>query len=204
MNRCFCLMLVAVVLPAFVGCGDSETQPTSSTGSSSGVSQMQSSTPVTASGNPSSITQVVKDFWEAVRTGKDANALLTPAAQKCIADNDYEFAPPASENARYKIGKAELIEADKAIVESVWTDVDGDGKAQDNFITVALKLVGGNWRVSGMAADMGPDQPPFVMNLEDPAEFYGPQTVSSPKESTQPSSEGRQTATNPFEQPAVR
>jgi len=142
------------------------------------------------------VTQVVKEFWDAVRNGQDSFALLTPAAQKCIVDNGFKFSPPASEGARYQIGDAELIEADKAIVESIWTDIDADGQPHDNNITVALKRVDGKWRVSGMAADLGPDEPPFVMNLEDPAEFYGPPSPGTASTIRQ--------ASDPFQQPLQR
>jgi len=44
-----------------------------------------------------------------------------------------------------------------------------------------------------MAADMGPNQPPMIMNLESPEEFFGPQlaaaakpSVAAPRQATQP------------------
>jgi len=185
MRKCFCWILVGVVLHTIAGCGQS--------GSSADA-------PVTSQNSLVAVTQVVEEFWDTIRKGQDSFALLTPAAQKCIDDNGFQFSPSASENARYQIGAAELIEADKAIVESVWTDIDGDGQPHDNNITVALKRVDGQWRVSGMAADLGPDQPPFVMNLEDPAEFYGPPSASPDPTLRQ----AQQPASDPFQQPLSR
>jgi len=152
------------------------------------------------------IARVVHDFWEAVRTGdvQAATDLLTPLAIKCISDNDYAFAPPASNTARFQVGRSEQIERDKAIVESIWTDVDADGQPQDEKITLALRLVGGKWRISGMAADLGPNQPPMVMNLEDPAEFFGPQKPSRPRQIDAVERQADQGASDPFQQPLTR
>ena len=103
---------------------------------------------------------------------------LSRLAQKCIKENDYDFVPPASDAMKFHIGDAELIESDQAIVDSVWTDVDVDGKTYHEGMSLALRKIKDKWYIFGMAADMGPNQPPLVMDLESPNEFFGPQTNS--------------------------
>jgi hypothetical protein len=141
-----------------VGCSSSETGSPSSAGS--GLSS-------------AAAVQVVQEFLEAVRQGNtdSASSRLTPLALKRTSELDLNFSPPGSPTARFTVGQAELVEADKAVVESTWTDLDADGKPQNEQIIWALKLTGGQWRISGMAAELGADQPPLVMDFENPEQL---------------------------------
>jgi len=172
------VLLTIVLLTVTQGCGNSG-------GTSSGQS--------TTSGDP--IAQVVHEFLEAVRTGNTpvASSRLTPLALQRIRENDMTFAPPASDTASFSVGKIEMIEADKAIVESVWSERDADGQSYSEKMTWALRLGAGQWRISGMAAEIGPNQPPVVMDFENPGQLVAP-----------PNTAGTQAPTNSVPQQATR
>ena len=77
------------------------------------------------------IGRVVYDFLESVRVGQGENAaakLLTPLALQKIQEQDLNIAPPGSPTARFKVTHVEMMEGDRAVVDSTWTDVDADGK----------------------------------------------------------------------------
>ena len=172
-----CVALGAVV--ATIGCNTSS--ESSSTSAGGGV--------------PSDpVARTVYDFLDAIRTGNTevSSSLLTPLALKRIIENEMSFAPPASEMARFKVGKVEMFEADKAAVDSVWTDLDADGAETNEPMTWALKLADGQWRISGLIAFMGADQPPIVVDFENPDQLFGaPQqktaTQQQPQQQDNPS-----------------
>lgn len=175
----FCFALCAVV--ATVGCGASS-EPSGVSGVSAGASAVPS--------DP--IGRTVYDFLDAIRTGNTeaSSALLTPLALKRIIENEMSFAPPASENARFEVGKVELFEADKAAVDTVWSDVDADGKPTNEPMTWALKLTEGQWRVSGLIAYMGADQPPIVVDFENPDQIFGTPKRKLATQPEQPQQQG--------------
>ena len=182
MLRMMCLIALASTLGVGLGCGQQEAPTAANTSSST-------------SGADAAIKNVVQRFWESVRLG-DANqaiTLLSPVAQKCIRENEYDFVPPASNTMKFEIGEIEIIDKSQAVVDSVWTDIDGDGNPYHEQMSLALRQVEGRWCIFGMAADMGPNQQPMIMNLESPEEFFGPQQVATkpstnaPRQATQPS-----------------
>lgn len=161
-----------------IGCTSSDTGSVTSAGS--GLSS-------------AAAVQVVQEFLEAVRQGdtSSANSRLTPLALQRTSELDLNFSPPGSPTARFTVGQAELVDADKAVVESTWTDLDADGKPQQEQIIWALKLTAGQWRISGMAAELGEGQAPLVMDFENPeqlAPLAGPSTEASatPRQASQP------------------
>lgn len=171
--RCSVSLFVAGMMAVLtVGCSSSETGSPSSAGS--GLSA-------------AAAVQVVQEFLEAVRQGntESASSRLTPLALKRTSELDLNFSPPGSPTARFTVGQAELVEADKAVVESTWTDLDADGKPQQEQIIWALKLAAGEWRISGMAAELGAGQPPLVMDFENP-EQLAPIASSSGNETETP------------------
>ncbi len=167
MSKLFSLLLMIGLLAVTQGCGK------------------QSATP----------ESVVHQFLGAIRTGDipTASALLTPLALQRIRESDMTFAPPASETASFSVGQVEMIEEDKAIVESIWTERDSDGQSYNEHTTWALRLGEGQWRISGMAAEIGPNQPPVVMDFENPGQLVAP-----------PNTAGTQTPSNSVPQQATR
>jgi hypothetical protein len=181
MRRHLFLFFTAGTLAISAGCGSQST-----TGSVAGG-------PVP--GDP--VAQVVYQFLEAVRCGDTgtSSTRLTPLALKRTNELDLNFSPPGSPTATFRVGAVEMIDAEKAVVESTWTDQDADGVPRDEKITWALKLNNGEWRISGMAAEVGPDQPPVVMDFENPGQLAAPannaaaqpQTTVTPLQAQQPS-----------------
>lgn len=182
------LPLLAVIAAAFMmGCNQQGTdRPATSLGGDEQIS---------------AIKTVVRSFWESVRRGdaEAAIALLSPVAQQCIRQNRYDFVPPASDTMKFTLGEVEIVDGDQAVIDSVWTDVDSDGNTYHEQMSLALRRVDGRWCIFGMAADMGPNQEPMVMDLESPEEFFGPQQTAS----FQPDASSRQ-AREPAQSPVRR
>jgi len=150
--------------------------------------------------------EVVAEFLDAVRQGnsESASTKLTPLALKRIKENDMDFAPPASETAKFRIGKVEMFEEDKAFVESVWIEQDPDGKNYEEVMTWGLRLTDEGWRISGMAAHIGPNQPPILVDFENPGQLMGTQTTPTPSQRDVNSRQAQQPAHDPFNQTSTR
>jgi len=178
-------LVLAVAVVTVVGCSGSDV---SKDGTAAAVSSDAASRDASPEG-------AVTKFLEAVRTGNSevASACLTPLALEEIKKNELEFAPPSSETAQYRVGKVEVFEADKVFVESVWIEKDADGTPFEETMTWGLKRIDGLWRISGMAAHVGPDQPPIVIDFENPDQFIGLQEPApaaagegTPRQASQP------------------
>jgi hypothetical protein len=199
-------VLLLTVSLATLGCGTSEPTPTEATTAAVGA------TAATAPSDP--VGRVAYEFLDAVRRGDTAaaSARLTPLALKRTSELDLNFSPPGSPTATFQVGEVEIIEADKAVVESVWTDRDADGKPNEESIIWALRLTEGQWRISGMAAELGEGQPSVVIDFENPDAFVQqPPKANAPggqpaagagqKSKSGPSD---RTAGDPFQQPVSR
>ncbi|MBX3425562.1 MAG: hypothetical protein KF688_07785 [Pirellulales bacterium] len=199
-------VLCAVCSPMFVaGCSKSgDNGPVASGGSAS--------TTATASSDATAApVAVVQQFLDAVKRGDTTRAagMLTPLALKMTTENDLSFSPPGSETAQFEILGAEMVDADKAVVETVWSDLDADGQRAEEMIAWALRLEGGQWRVSGMAADLEENEAPLVIDFENPLELVerpaqqaAPQTPGGTAPT--PTNPGDQVARDPFQQPQTR
>jgi hypothetical protein len=197
-----------------IGCGQSEAPNTAQTSkvkaeTDAAISQAASKMAAAVPSDP--IAKAVYEFLDAVRQG-DTNAAgqrLTPLALKRTSEQDLVFAPPGSPTASFKVGDAEMVDAEKAVVDSVWTDLDADGKPHDEPTLWALKLTEGQWRISGMMAEMGPGQLPVPIDFENPETMSGPKAadpanVVGPNASAPAAKTEGEVARNPFDQPAQR
>jgi hypothetical protein len=187
--RRLALLALTTSLLAAAGCGGSDTPPAAA-GSAP-------SDPVAA---------VVHQFLDAMRRGdgQAASKLLTPLALQRAQERNESLAPPGSPTATFKVGAPE-IEQDEAIVKSVWTDVDVDGKPYNEEIICVLRNCDGQWRVYGMAQDLGPGRPPMVMDLERPDSVVA-QPPAGTRQSPAPSGSepSESVAGNPFDQAPQR
>jgi len=200
--------LAAAVVGSLSGCGQSD--PLSENAKTSAeISQVAAKM---SSGVPSDpIARVVYEFLEAVRQGDTAMAgqRLTPTALQKTQEANLVFSPPGSPTASFKVGDVEMIEKDKAVVDSVWTDLDADGKPHSEPTLWALRLTDGTWRISGMIAEMDPNQPPMVIDFENPETMAPPKPtqpanlVNEPTNSS-PSQPQSEVARNPFDQSSPR
>ncbi len=191
-----CWAVVGLFLVA-VGCNQSNSGTANGLGSSTPKPSQS-----TAKSSPD---RAVFDFLEAVRTGNDkqAAAMLTPLARQKTTEMEMVVAPPGSPTAKFKVGKFEYVtpEKDGAHVWSSWTDVvDGEGHTRTDDIIWVLHLESEGWRIAGMVTKVFPDQPPLVLNFEDPEDMLRKQQLLQQGDSGQ-SAEGQQPPNQPAGQP---
>lgn len=122
----------------------------------------------------------VRQFLEAIRVGdhKQAEGMLTDLARQKTAEADLMVAPPGSSTAKFEIAEMEIIENQVAHVASVWSDVGDDGKPQTNEFVWALRLQANGWRIAGVAVQLFPNQPPLLLDFEDPADMLRKQQMA--------------------------
>jgi hypothetical protein len=205
------IVLVSAVFGLASGCGQSEA-PKASSAAASPNAPITADQVATTPGVPADpIALVVYNFLDAVRQGNTsvASQLLTPLALQRTSEMDFVFAPPGSPTARFEVGAAEMVEKDKAVVDSVWTDLDADGKPQSEPTLWALRMTNGQWRISGMAAEMGPNQPLMVIDFENP-DTMTPQKpvdqalIAAPAATSPGQQPSNEVARNPFDQASQR
>jgi hypothetical protein len=206
------LLLALTAITLTFGCGKSDaTQCTANVKAETDAAINQAAAQMAAGVPTDPIAKVVYDFLEAVRQG-DTNAAgqrLTPLALKRTSEQDLVFAPPGSPTASFKVGGVEKLDEQKAVVESVWTDLDADGKPHDEPTLWAVKLTEGQWRISGMIAQMGADQMPVPIDFENPETIGAPKaadptSLAAPSTAAPAATTSGEVARNPFDQPAQR
>ena len=198
------LLAVAMSVTGWTGCGQGDGPKHSSSAEDRASGGQASTAGATAYGPSGRAAQVVHQFLEAVRLGNTENAsqLLTPLALKRTNELELSFSPPGSDTARFAVGAVEMVDQSRAIVRSIWTDLDVDGRPSDEHITWALKLNEGRWRISGMAAEIGPEQPPVVMDFENPQDLIRPEPTKTATE--EPLRQAVQQTRDPFQQTSPR
>jgi hypothetical protein len=112
----------------------------------------------------------VHEFLEALRTGNDekASKMLSRVAREKTASLNRNVTPPASDSARFTVGKVDLINDDGARVACTWTDLDDEGKPATDQAVWVLRREQDGWRVAGLAAQAFPGEEPLLLNFEDP------------------------------------
>jgi hypothetical protein len=125
---------------------------------------------------------VVRDFLQAIKAGDEtvSNELLTPLARQKTAELDMAVAPMGSETASFTVGEVELPEeggGELAHVASTWTDVD-DGQEHTDEILWVLRREEEGWRIGGMATKIFEDEPPLLLDFEDPADMRRKQQLA--------------------------
>ncbi len=197
MYRCLSILLAISLVVVSQGCGKSSSAPSG---------QAVTSDSGNASQSDETISQVAEVFLEAIRSGNSvvAASQLTSLAQQRMRQADMDFELLANDQASYQIGRVEKLADDEAIVETVWNEPDADGQIQQEQWTLALQGSAGQWRILGIVADTGPNQPPVVMDFENPgqpevppANTAGgkPASSAAPQQATRPAA-----AQDPFRQ----
>jgi hypothetical protein len=115
----------------------------------------------------------VAEFLEAVRTGNDEKAakMLSTAARQKTAALNRNVTPPASDTARFAVGKVDWVGEDGARVACTWTDIDGDGQPKTDEAIWVVRREPEGWRIVGVAAMVFPGELPVVLNFEDPEDM---------------------------------
>ncbi len=115
----------------------------------------------------------VAEFLEAVRSGNDkaATRMLSTLAKQKTAGLNRHVTPPPSDTAKFTVGKVEYAAKDGARVECTWTDLDPDGRLKTDKAVWVLRHESDGWRIVGVAAMVFPDEPPLLLNFEDPEDM---------------------------------
>lgn len=204
-----CTVLSAGLM-LFVGCGESGTSSPAAASNSGGASATTAVASTNSSNPTAAPIAAARTFLQAVQKGQTERAagMLTPLALQMTTENDLSFSPPGSATAQFTIVDAQMVDADKAVVETIWSDLDADGNRTEEQIAWALRLDAAGWRISGMAAEVAADQPPLVIDFENPRDLIeqdGPQTTGqSPAAMPQPKNPADQVARDPFQDQTTR
>jgi hypothetical protein len=116
----------------------------------------------------------VSEFLEALRTGNDerASKMLTATARQKTASLNRNVTPPASDTARFSIGKTDYVNEDGARVACTWTDLDEQGQPKSDEAIWVLRREQEGWRIAGVAAQVFPGESPLLLNFEDPDDMF--------------------------------
>ncbi|HUY32719.1 MAG TPA: hypothetical protein VMV69_08040 [Pirellulales bacterium] len=178
-------LLVLLVAPAGCGCAKSTEADSNATAEGGPAGNKEASR--ASDGEAEGPAEAVFAFLEAVRTGDDAkaNAMLTQLAREKTAELDMVVAPPGSETASFEVGEVELVppeqtgaDEETAHVACTWTDIDDDGEPHADEIIWALRHEPEGWRIAGMATKIFEDQPPLLLNFEDPEDMQRKQDLA--------------------------
>lgn len=181
-NTLLALLLAALPVAISSGCNQSNAN-------SAGVDQSASAGKADdADGadpapDPAEAANVVRKFLQAIKMGDEStsNDLLTPLAREKTSELDMAVAPMGSESASFTVGDVELPEeggGELAHVASTWTDIDDDGQTHTDEILWVLRHESGNWRIGGMATKVFEDQPPLLLDFEDPEDMRRKQQLA--------------------------
>ncbi len=190
-------MVVGIILPA-VGC--TESAPPTTTEATLAQQDATLSPP----------KSTARSFLQAVIDGdtQQATGLLTPQAIQQLQQSGKAFAPPGLETASFQIGAVRKLSDTQAFVQCYLTDSSAQQTTREEMCCI-VKLVHGQWRISGIAFKITPNQRPFILDFEKPA-HSGPaqgqmvlQQFNSPSALTEPATSPVRNAQNPSI-PAVR
>jgi hypothetical protein len=123
------------------------------------------------SGGPA---EAVTAFLEAVRTGNDDEAakMLSSVARQKTAALNRNVTPPASDTAKFTVGKVDYVGDDGARVACTWTDLDPEGQPKTDEAIWVVRRESNGWRIAGVAAQVFPGEPPLLLNFEDPEDMF--------------------------------
>lgn len=159
-------ILILGTLIGFSGCGKPSTPAAREGGNDSPEDRTAEPTAETPEG-------AVTLFLNAVCAGNDQHAanMLTDLARRKTAEMDLEVAPPGSDTAQFRVGEIENVDESVARVACTWSDLDEEGERTEEQILWVLRREDVGWRIAGMAPTIFPDEPPLLLNFEDPEEM---------------------------------
>lgn len=158
--------LAAVI--ALVGCGKSEEASVAS--GTPEAAQPGAAQPAAAVDHDAA-KDTVAQFLDAVRRGGDAggaHALLTRQAVQVLESLGRTIQPLGSPDATFTVTRSEPVEEHPtmALVHSTWTEPVADDQTVSYQVVWALQEEQG-WKISGLAMELDPEQPPLIVDFED-------------------------------------
>ncbi len=170
MLRCKGWIWIGLVVVGLAGCGKTDNAE-----SNARTNETTTTRQVAVTIDPNSQTpgDALKQFLEAIRKGNDAKArgMLSSVAREKTSSSNRMVAPSASDTAKFSIGKVEYVGADGARVQSAWSDTDENGQTQTDESLWVLRKEAEGWRIAGVAATVFPNEPPLLLNFEDPEDM---------------------------------
>ena len=176
----FVLVLICLGLVVCAGCG-AEPQ----------MAQDSAASPTVAADIPSPM-DIVSRFLDEVRRGGDdsrANDLLTAQARQELARIGQPIQPIGSPDARFEVTRAEMIpeEEGSALVHSLWSEPNQDGTTSQFQVVWAVQRESQGWRISGLAMEIEPNQPPIIIDFENSEMMANLLTPKQPASSSEQS-----------------
>jgi hypothetical protein len=116
----------------------------------------------------------VQAFLEGAKRGDDqaVAAMLTSEARTKMAEHKLPVAPAASDTARFELGEIQVPSDEIARVACRWIEMDMEtGKTSTRDATYLLRNVPEGWRIAGVARIVFPNEPPLLLNYEDPEDM---------------------------------
>ncbi len=153
------MLLLAAGAVGVIGCGGSDGTGQGSAGGGAGQG-----TGAAGSGPAAAVSA----FLEAVRTGDDETArnMLSSIAREKTSQLGRGVTPPASDTARFEVGKVEYLAADGARVNCTWTDLDANGQPQTDRAQWMVRREPQGWRIVGVAYTVFEGEPPLLLDFE--------------------------------------
>jgi hypothetical protein len=171
------IVLTAILAAVAAGCGKSEGTGgvDASAGGKSAGSVIGGSLQATSGLNAASDgpTAAVTEFLHAIKTGNDARAtqMLSAMARQKTSALNRSVSPPASDTAKFEVGKVDYKAEDLAGVHCTWTDLDEKGEPQTDEAMWMVRREPQGWRIAGVAATVFPGEPPLLLNFEEPEDM---------------------------------
>ena len=178
---------LAITLASIIclaGCSQTETPEAAATSAKPAALQPDSNHPATISAS---------QFLNALAKGDERTATgrLTPLAAEQMAKSGKRFAFSAVDAASFHLTKYWQPQPDEAAIEFHMT-AEADGESVEFDLCCFMREVDGDWRLGGIAYDLGDGQQPVVVNyeaIETPSggsSADAVQTVASPAEKASP------------------
>jgi hypothetical protein len=124
-----------------------------------------------------------------------ASALLTPQAMERIIAMNTPFNPSGLQSATFQLGEIRTPAQDQAIVQFLLTDSSATSPTPEEGCCL-LKKVANEWRVSGIAYGLGPNQP-WTLN-----DFETGQSTAIPRQPVRGNAVQQASATSPVGRPS--
>ena len=138
------------------------------------TSDAKQSTLSTSDNDPRAV-ESVEQFLHALSAGNTeiATAMLSEKARIENEKAGMGIDPPGSPTAKYTVSPDAWFDPDQpyAQVSSTWTDRDSRDVVQTYEIVWLLKKEKGDWKITGMGTKVFADQPPIVLNFENPQQM---------------------------------
>lgn len=180
------LALLLLCYTCFTGCSNSDsTAPPAATNTPKA--------PAKPEGADHPATVSASQFLNALANGDEATATarLTPLAAEQIGKSGKRFAFSAVDSAKFQLTKLWQPKTDEAAVE-FHMSAAADGESVEFDLCCFMRNVDGDWRLGGIAYDLGGGQQPVIVNYEadDTPQSSSPaspvETVAAPAENTPP------------------